>query len=153
STATTAPTPTTVRGSGPVDVLYAGSLVNVMEKQIGPAFHAATGYTFQGFSAGSAALAPPIKGKGRQGDVFVSASPSVNKTLMGPSNGDWVSWYVTFANSPLVIGYNPHSKFAADLKAKPWYEVITEPGFLIGRTDPKTDPKGKLADMALAQAA
>ena len=89
----------------------------------------------------------------RQGDVFVSASPSVNQTLMGPSNGDWVSWYVTFANSPLVIGYNPHSKFAADLKTKPWYEVITEPGFLMGRTDPKTDPKGKLADMALAQAA
>jgi molybdate/tungstate transport system substrate-binding protein len=153
STATTAGTPTTVRGSGPVDVLYAGSLVNVMEKQIGPAFHAATGYTFQGFSAGSAALATQIKGKVRQGDVFVSASPSVNQTLMGPSNGNWVSWYVTFANSPLVIGYNPHSKFAADLKTKPWYEVITEPGFLMGRTDPKTDPKGKLADMALAQAA
>ena len=64
-----------------------------------------------------------------------------------------MSWYVTFATSPLVIGYNPHSKFADDLKTKPWYEVITEPGFLIGRTDPKTDPKGKLTDMALAQAA
>jgi molybdate transport system substrate-binding protein len=150
---TAASTTTVARGSGPVDVLYAGSLVNVMEKEIGPAFNAATGYTFQGFSAGSTALAAQIKGKVRQGDVFISASPSVNESLMGPSNGDWVSWYVTFANSPLVIGYNPHSKFAEDLQTKPWYEVITEPGFLIGRTDPATDPKGKLTEQALAEAA
>jgi molybdate/tungstate transport system substrate-binding protein len=156
TSATTAPATsatTAARGSGPVDVLYAGSLVNVMEKQIGPAFNSATGYSFQGFSAGSTALAAQIKGKVRQGDVFISASPTVNTSLMGPSNGNWVSWYVTFANSPLVIGYNPHSKFAQDLKTKPWYEVITEPGFRIGRTDPVTDPKGKLTSMAVAQAA
>src|SRR6516225_6151376 len=121
---TTVPSASTVaKGSGPVDVLYAGSLVNVMEKEIGPAFNAATGYTFTGFSAGSKALATEIKGKVRQGDVFVSASPSVNTGLEGPSNGNWVSWYLTFATSPLVIGYNPHSKFADDLKTKPWYEV------------------------------
>jgi molybdate/tungstate transport system substrate-binding protein len=150
---TATPSSTVAKGSGPVDVLYAGSLVNVMEKEIGPAFNSATGYTFTGFSAGSTALASQIKGKVRQGDVFVSASPAVNLTLIGPSNGSWVSWYVTFATSPLVIGYNPHSKFAHDLQTKPWYEVITEPGFLIGRTDPATDPKGKLTVTALTQAA
>ncbi len=144
--------PTTTRGSGPVSVLYAGSLVTVMEHQIGPAFNTATGYTFTGFSAGSDALASQIKGKVRQGDVFVSASPSVNTTLEGPANGDWVSWYATFANSPLVLGYNSHSRFANDLKTKPWYDVVTEPGFLLGRTDPATDPKGKLAVMALQSA-
>jgi molybdate/tungstate transport system substrate-binding protein len=136
-----------------VDVLYAGSLVNVMEKEIGPAFNSKTGFTFQGFSAGSTALAAQIKGKVRQGDVFISASPSVNDSLMGPGNGNWVSWYATFATSPLVIGYNPHSRFAEDLKTKPWYVVITEPGFQLGRTDPKTDPKGKLTATALKEAA
>jgi molybdate/tungstate transport system substrate-binding protein len=145
--------PTVAHGSGPVDVLYAGSLVNVMEKQIGPAFNSATGYTFTGFSGGSTALATEIKGKVHQGDVFISASPSVNTSLMGPANGNWVDWYVTFATSPLVIGYNPHSRFAHDLETKPWYEVITQPGFLIGRTDPATDPKGKLTDTALTDAA
>ncbi len=153
ATASTTPTSTAAKGSGPVDVLYAGSLVSVMEREIGPAFNAATGYTFTGFSAGSTALAGEIKGKVRQGDVFISASPSVNATLMGPQDGNWVSWYVTFANSPLVIGYSPHSKFAQDLRTKPWYVVITEPGFLIGRTDPATDPKGKLTDMAIAETA
>jgi molybdate/tungstate transport system substrate-binding protein len=64
-----------------------------------------------------------------------------------------VSWYITFARSPLVIGYNPNSKFAAALKTKPWYQVLSEPGIKVGRTDPATDPKGKLTVEALQQAA
>jgi molybdate/tungstate transport system substrate-binding protein len=141
------------KGHGPVDVLYAGSLVNVMEKGVGPGFNSTTGYTFQGFSAGAKALANQIKGQVRPGDVFLSAAPKVNSTLEGSKNGNWVSWYVTFAKSPLVIGYNPNSKFAAALKTKPWYQVLSEPGIKIGRTDPATDPKGMLTVQALQQAA
>jgi molybdate/tungstate transport system substrate-binding protein len=138
-------------GSGPVHVLYAGSLVNLMEKQLGPAFGKATGYTFAGEGGGSDGLANEIKGKVKQADVFISASPATNQKLQGTTNGDWVSWYATFASSPLVIGYNPNSKFAADLKSKPWAQVAAEPGFTLGRTDPATDPKGKLAVQALDQ--
>src|SRR5271156_450454 len=83
--------------AGKVSVLYAGSLVNLMEHGVGPAFDKASGDTFQGFAGGSSGLANQIKGKLRQGDVFVSASPKVNDGLMGAANGDWVSWYVTFA--------------------------------------------------------
>ncbi len=127
-----------------LDVLYAGSLTNLMEHGVGPAFDHASGDTFRGFAAGSNALANQIKGKLRQADVFISASPKVNDSLMGTANDDWVSWYVTFAQSPLLIGYNPNSRFAADLKTKPWYEVLREPGIHIGRSDPKLDPKGAL---------
>jgi molybdate/tungstate transport system substrate-binding protein len=127
-----------------VNVLYAGSLVNLMEKDFGPSFQKATRDTFQGFAGGSNALANQIKGKLRQGDVFISANPNVDSGLMGPANGSWVSWYVSFAESPLMIGYNASSRFAADFKTKPWYEVLTEPGIRIGRTDPKLDPKGAL---------
>jgi molybdate/tungstate transport system substrate-binding protein len=42
----------------------------------------------------------------------------------------------------VVIGYNPASQFVNDLKSKPWYEVLVEPGLKLGRTDPKLDPKG-----------
>lgn len=137
------------RGSGPVTVLYAGSLVDVMTKQLGPGFDAATGYQFQGDSGDSGALANQIKGKVQQADVFVSAASSKDQTLEGPANGGFVSWYATFASSPLVLGYNPHSKFAADLTSKPWYQVLREPGILTGRTDPATDPKGALAVQAV----
>ena len=135
-----------------VDVMYAGSLVNLMEHGIGPAFEKATGDTFRGFAGGSNGLANQIKGKLRRADVFISANPKVNDSLMGEVNGDWVGWYVTFAQSPLVIGYNPSSKFAADLKTKPWYEVLREPGIRIGRTDAKLDPKGALTVQLLDRA-
>jgi molybdate/tungstate transport system substrate-binding protein len=131
-------------GSGPANVLYAGSLVNLMERGIKPAFDKADGTAFRGYAGGSNKLANEIKGKLVPGDVFISANPKVNAGLMGAANGAWVDWYVTFAQSPLVIGYNPSSRFAADLKSKPWYEVLQEPGIRIGRTDPKLDPKGKL---------
>ncbi len=68
-------TAATTEHSGPVNVLYAGSLVQTMEQVIGPRFDAATGYTFTGFSAGSDALATQIKDGVHEGDVFVSASP------------------------------------------------------------------------------
>jgi len=138
--------------AGKVNVLYAGSLVNLMEHGIGPAFDKGSGDTFQGYAGGSSGLANQIKGKLRQGDVFVSASPKVNDGLIGAANGDWVSWYITFAQSPVVIGYNASSKFAADLKSKPWYQVLQEPGIKIGRTDPKLDPKGALTVTLMQQA-
>jgi molybdate/tungstate transport system substrate-binding protein len=142
----------TARADGTVSVLYAGSLVNLMEHDVGPAFNKASGDTFQGFGAGSNAIANQIKGKLRRGDVFVSADPKVNDNLTGDANGGWVSWYVNFAQSPVVIGYNPSSRFAAELKTKKWYEVLQEPGIKIGRTDPKLDPKGALTVQLLAAA-
>lgn len=153
SCSSTATPKAAVKPSGPVDVLSAGSLQDLMQGQLAPAFHKATGYTLDDVSNGSTALASSIKGGTLQGDVFVSASPTVNASLEGSSNGNWVSWFAQFASSPLVLGYNPDSKFAQALKSKPWYQVISEPGFHLGRTDPTTDPKGVLADEALDQAA
>jgi molybdate/tungstate transport system substrate-binding protein len=130
-----------------VSVLYAGSLVNIMEHQVGPAFDKATGYHFEGQAGGSIALANAIKDRLRTPDVFISVDPKVNRLLMGAANGNYVSWYLTLARTELVIGYNPHSRFAADFQAaargaKPWYQVLEEPGLRLGRTDPLLDPKG-----------
>jgi molybdate/tungstate transport system substrate-binding protein len=139
--------------SGSVDVLYAGSLVNFITKQVGPAFQKASGCTVTGKGAGSTALVTDIKGKVDKGDVFISASPKATATLMGSKNGDWVSWYVSYASSDVVLGYNPKSKFAAAIKSKPWYQAITESGLKLGFTDPATDPKGKLVADALSTTA
>jgi molybdate/tungstate transport system substrate-binding protein len=135
-----------------VNVLYAGSLVNIMERSVGSAFDQQSGDRFQGYAGGSNKLANEIKGKLRRGDVFVSANPKVDDQLMGQANGEWVRWYIAFAESPLVIGYNPSSRFASDLKNKLWYEVLTEPGLKLGRTDPKLDPKGALTVELLKRA-
>jgi len=139
--------------AGTVSVLYAGSLVNLMERGIGPVFDKTTGDQFQGYAGGSKLLANQIKARLRQGDIFISANPAVNGSLMGEKNGNWVSWYVSFAQSPLVLGYNPTSRVAADFKSKPWYQVLIEPGIRIGRTDPKLDPKGALTVALMNKAA
>ena len=123
--------------SGAVDVLYAGSLLDLMENQIGPAFHAATGYNVVGVSAGSSALASEIQGGTEVGDVFISASPSARPVSEGDANGDWVSTYKEFATSPLVLGYNPSSPFASALRTRPWYEVVTRTASSSGAPIPR----------------
>lgn len=149
-----APSPgSTPHGAGAVDVLYAGSLIRLMEQDLGPRFTAESGYRFSGYAGGSKELANEIKGGVQRADVFVSADPSVDATLQGNANGEWVSWYATFARSALVLGYDPHSRFAAALRARPWYDVVTSPGFRLGRTDPALDPKGVLTVEALRQMA
>ncbi len=153
STSTSTPSSSAAHGSGKVQVLYAGSLVNVMEKTVGPAFSSATGYTYQGRGAGAVQLANQIKAKTLRGDVFISASPGPDKSLEGDANGNWASWYSTIGTSALVLAYNPNSKFAADLKSKPWSQVLTEPGIRLGRTDPRLDPKGQLTVAALNEQA
>src|SRR5665213_3194086 len=144
---------TAAKPSGDVEVFSAGSLDTLLTKSVGPAFHTATGYTLVDTSHGSATLAADIKNKIAVADVFLSASPAVDTTLEGAKNGDWVSWYADFASSPEVLGYYPKSKFATDLKTKPWYKVITMSGFRLGRTDPTQDPGGVLAIKALEETA
>ena len=144
---------TSAKPSGDVDVFSAGSLDTLMTKSVGPAFHAATGYTLVDTSHGSGTLEADIKNKTAVADVFVSASPADVAGLMGASNGNWVSWYAGFAASPEVLGYYPKSKFATDLQTMPWYKVITLPGFRLGRTDPTQDPGGVLAAKALNETA
>ena len=138
---------------GPLSVLYAGSLVNLMEHDLGPAFARATGYSYEGYGAGSTELVSQIKGGVRYGDVFISASPSANQGLQGAANGNLLSWYATFAKAPLVLGYNASSQFAPDFKSKAWYQVIMDSNIRIGRTDPTLDPKGRLTVDAVTQAA
>lgn len=140
-------------GGGTVNVLYAGSLIAMMENDFGPAFEKATGNSFRGYGGGSTELAQQIKGKVRQGDAFISASAAADEALEGEENGEWVSWYTNFAEAPLVIGYNPHSDYGDALKSEPWYEAISEPGIRVGRTDPKLDPKGEKTVAAIEEAA
>lgn len=136
--------PRVAGAAGAVNVLYAGSLVNAMERGIGPAFEGATGDRFRGYAGGSKLLVNQIKARLRAADVFVSANPALNEGLMGPANGSRIAWYVSFAESPLVIGCSSGSRFAARFNSRPWYQVLEEPGIRLGRTDPQLDPKGAL---------
>ncbi len=135
------------RRSAPVQVMYAGSLTHVFERKLGPAFEVATGFIFQGEGKGSVAIANLIRGKVKRPDVFISADPAVDASLQGEANGNFVSWWVPFARTEMVIGWSPRSRFRADFEAaqsgkRTFESVLSEPGVRLGRTDPELDPKG-----------
>src|SRR6266849_285455 len=142
-----AQTPAQSRQSGAVQVLYAGSLASVLEKSVGPQFEQSSGFTYQGEGQGSLGAAKMISDGLRSPDVFISADAAVNdKVLMTPDK-KLTDWYVTFASSAMVLGYNPNSKFKSTFEQVQagnlqWYEALKTPGLKLGRTDPNLDPKG-----------
>jgi molybdate/tungstate transport system substrate-binding protein len=136
-----------VAADSPVMVLYAGSLGNLMERDVGPSFTRATGCKYLGEAKGSVLSANLIKDKLRTPDVFISADPKVNERLMGKEGGDLVRWYVTVFGNQMVLGYNPNSRFATELNQvgtgdPRLYEILQEKGFRLGRGDPELEPKG-----------
>ncbi len=136
-------TKTSVLPKPDVNVAYAASLENLFNGPISKGFTSTTGYGFRGYAGGSSMLANEIESKDLKADIFISAGTSVNnllldKTPIGIQN------YIIFGTSPLVFGYSKSSKFYSQFKTKPWYDVVTEPGFQVGRTDPVLDPKGVL---------
>jgi molybdate/tungstate transport system substrate-binding protein len=135
----------TTSAGGDVNVLYAGSLISVMETKVGPAF-SHLGYGYKGEGHGSIQDANMIIDGQRFPDVFISVGEQpITKLIV--NNPSLAKWNVGFASDELVIAYNPKSHFAADLeKAKsgaiPWYQTLSNPGFRFLRTDPFLDPKG-----------
>ena len=129
-----------------VSVMYAGSLVKIMEQIVAPSFHNQTGYNFIGEGKGSVQISNMILDGFRTPDVFISADTLPIEKIIN-HNPPLAQWLVKFASAELVIAYNPNSQFATDLEkaAKgeiPWYKVLEEKGFKFRRTDPELDPKG-----------
>jgi molybdate/tungstate transport system substrate-binding protein len=130
---------------GDVNVLYAGSLISVMETKVGPAF-SHLGYGYKGEGHGSIQDANMIIDGQRFPDVFISVGEQPITKLI-ENNPSLAKWYLGFASDELVIAYNPKSHYAADFeKVKtgsiPWYQVLAKPGIKFLRSDPLLDPKG-----------
>ncbi|HZC21335.1 MAG TPA: extracellular solute-binding protein [Nitrososphaeraceae archaeon] len=136
----------TLGGRGEVNVLYAASLLSVLETKIGPAF-SNLGYDYKGEGHGSIQDTNMIIDGQRFPDVFISVSSNPINMLINTKPTPLAKWYLGFASDEMVIAYNPKSSFAADFeKAKtgvmPWFQVLAKPGIKFLRTDPLLDPKG-----------
>jgi molybdate/tungstate transport system substrate-binding protein len=148
SGASSSPAPASApdHASGTASVAYAGSLANLNEKVVGPAFTKATGYAYQGRGAGSTALSQEIKA----GEITPNVFESIGGKPIEALEPKFTSWYVQFASSPIVVAYNPASKYASQFAAiasgaKPMSDLFTlmaTSGFRLGRTDPNVDPQG-----------
>ncbi|MBO0770302.1 MAG: substrate-binding domain-containing protein [Actinobacteria bacterium] len=132
---------------GTANVAYAASLTNLNEKVIGPAFARAGSGRYAGRAGPSLALSKEIA----SGEITPNVFESIGGKPIEALEPKYTSWYVQFAASPIVVAYNPRSKYASQLKAiasgrKPLtdlFALMQQPGFRLGRTDPNVDPQGQ----------
>jgi len=97
-------------------------------------------------AAGSQACARKITDLKKPCDIMASADYKVIDKLLIPNNADW---NIRFATNQLVLCYTDKSKFAGEVNAKNWYEILQKKGVVWGHSDPNLDPCGYRSLMVL----
>ena len=90
-------------------------------------------------SGGSLEHARKLTELGRIPDLLVLADHEVFPQLLMPA---YVTWYAQFARNRMVVAYTPRSRFAAEISADNWRDVLQRPGVEVGRPDPDRAPAG-----------
>jgi molybdate/tungstate transport system substrate-binding protein len=90
-------------------------------------------------------------------DVVATADASLVPMLMyavdDPDTGKpYASWTIRFATNHLAVAYRPDSKYAGEITAGNWYEILSRPDVKVGITDPRFDASGYRALMVFALA-
>jgi len=81
-----------------VSVMYAGSLVKIMEQVVAPSFHNQTGFNFIGESKGSVQISNMILDGFRTPDVVISADTLPIEKIIN-HNPPLAQWLVKFASA------------------------------------------------------
>jgi len=89
--------------------------------------------------AGSATTIRKVTELKRECGVIGSADYKIVPKLMFP---DYADWYIIFASNQMVLCYTDKSKFADQVNADNWYELLQKDGVTYGRSDPDQDPCG-----------
>ena len=95
---------------------------------------------------GSTKMARMISEVGKPADIMVSADFTViDKTLIP----NYATWNIRFATNQLVLCYTDKSRFAGEINADNWYEILGRKGVVWGHSDPNLDPCGYRSLMVL----
>jgi molybdate/tungstate transport system substrate-binding protein len=90
-------------------------------------------------SGGSLEHARKVTELHRIPDVLALADHEVFPQLLMPAH---VESYVQFARNRMVVAYTQRSRFANEVSAASWREVLQRPGVEVGRPDPDRAPAG-----------
>ncbi|MDK2973879.1 MAG: molybdate/tungstate transport system substrate-binding protein [Methanofollis sp.] len=143
---TTPATTTPVAISGVVTVFNAGSLSAPFEK-LETLFESTHPNTdVQLVAGGSTKVVKDITELDKSADVLASADYTLIPSLMMPNSTDW---YVTFAKNRMVLCYTNASKYADEITADNWYEILEKPDVAWAFSDPNQDPCGYRTPMVM----
>jgi molybdate/tungstate transport system substrate-binding protein len=83
---------------------------------------------------------------GQSVDVVAVADYSLVPMLMYQTlmrdGKPYADWYIESATNELVLAYTPKSKYAGELDANNWYQIISRPDVRVGLADPRMDSVG-----------
>ncbi|WP_319407249.1 tungstate ABC transporter substrate-binding protein WtpA [uncultured Desulfosarcina sp.] len=97
-------------------------------------------------AGGSTKMARMISELGKPADIMASADYKViDKTLI-PGKADW---NIRFATNQLVLCYTPNSRYADQINADNWFEILQKKEVVWGHSDPNLDPCGYRSLMVL----
>ncbi|HXP30259.1 MAG TPA: extracellular solute-binding protein [Stellaceae bacterium] len=135
------------RAEEPVTLtVYGAGTLAVPFKELGAEFQKKyPNVTVEPQFGGSVMMAKRITELDQQADILAVADYSVIPAyLFAGSSGKpaHAQWYAGFARNAVTFVYTPKSKFAAEISADNWYQVLARPGVEIGRSNPDTDPSG-----------
>ena len=95
---------------------------------------------------GSTKMARMISELHKPADIMASADFTViDKTLIP----EYAEWNIRFATNQLVLCYTDKSRFANQITADNWYEILGTKGVIWGHSDPNLDPCGYRSLMVL----
>jgi molybdate/tungstate transport system substrate-binding protein len=142
------------RGEGSIRVLYAGSLIlpfAEIERQF-EALHPEI--DINGEAHGSIQVLRHVSDVHESADVLISADSQLIPLLLyssdDPDTGrPYGSWRIDFATNEMTIAFTDQSKYADEMTADNWYEVIARPDVRLGIADPRFDANGYRALMML----
>lgn len=131
---------------GDVVVFHAGSLtapLAEMEKQFEALY---PDVDIKREAGGSTKMARLISEVGKPADIMASADYKVIDNNLVPGFADI---NIRFATNQLVLCYTDQSRFADELNADNWHEILQREGVVWGHSDPNLDPCGYRSLMVL----
>lgn len=130
-------------------VLYEAASLSAPMRAILDTFSRRTGVSVEEEHGASLELARRITELQRVPDVIALADQEVFPELLVPAA---TTWYAIFARNRMVIAYTPRSRFAGEISAQNWHDVVRRSGVRFGRTDPVQAPAGYRALITFALA-
>jgi molybdate/tungstate transport system substrate-binding protein len=124
--------------AGPLIVYNAGSLARPLRAVL-DSFAARTATDVEQESAGSLETARKLTELHKIPDVIALADYKVFPQLLMPAHA---TWYAAFARNRMVLAHTARSRFATEITADNWWEILQRPGVETGRSDPNLDPNG-----------
>jgi molybdate/tungstate transport system substrate-binding protein len=129
-----------------VIIFHAGSLTVPLAK-IEKQFEAANpGIDVQRESGGSTKMARMISELKKPADIMASADFKVIDKALIPK---YAQWNIRFATNQLVLCYTDKSRFAEEVNADNWYDILGRKDVVWGHSDPNLDPCGYRSLMVL----